>query len=165
MLHLTVGALSLIVNVPVEVRQVQAPTIVVQANRGLGVFPSLTIGGSLLDDFADAQIQEDAKLEARRAAFKKAQAEQEAKAESEAAAAEAKAAEKLAKVEKLKAEAAAKLEAKAVASAEARKARETASTSAPTSKKATTVTTVNARAERIAARKASGEEGPTLFGL
>ena len=53
---------------------------------------------------------------------------------------------------------------------QAKAAKEAAAGAAPASKKASTasygtVQKVDARAERIAARKAAGEDGPSLFGL
>mmetsp|Transcript_21946 Transcript_21946/g.54693 ORF Transcript_21946/g.54693 Transcript_21946/m.54693 type:complete len:159 (-) Transcript_21946:335-811(-) len=118
-------------------------------------FPSTSLASSLLDDFAETQKREEEILNAKRAALKKAREEQEARAAAEEAA-------------KLKAEEAKRAKAEAIlakkkALAEAKEAQ--LNEAAAANNDAAAVKKVNARAERIAARKAAGEEPPKLFGL
>mmetsp|Transcript_25086 Transcript_25086/g.58486 ORF Transcript_25086/g.58486 Transcript_25086/m.58486 type:complete len:138 (-) Transcript_25086:350-763(-) len=101
-------------------------------------------------------------------AFQKAQAEKQAKEQAEYEANLKRVEETKARAEEAKAIQAAKV----AAAAEARAAKDAAKGMAQASGKGDSsksekyaVQTVNARAERIAARKAAGEEAPTFFGI
>eukprot|EP00900_Chrysochromulina_parva_P023945 jgi/Chrpa1/6184/Chrysochromulina_OHIO_Genome00014714-RA len=150
------------------------PAVLSSSVAAFSIFPTTTLAAGLgdfagLDDFAAEQAAKEAAFQAKKDALKRAQQEQEEKAAAEYEKAQKTIAEreakKLAAIEDAKAKkaaaAAAAAEKKVVASGEKK------STGATSSDKKSkyAVQTVNKQAERIAAREASGEEKPSLFGL
>jgi len=193
MLALVAGSVALVVpTMPVApmVQQTVAATPVVADGAASYVFPSTftlaksqRISGSfsdLLDDEAEVQSARDAEIEAKKQVAKKRQEEEEAKKAAEYQAALKFQAEQQAKKEALQAANKAKKEAAELAKAEEAEKRAAKQTemaakgggappkaASPSSKpeKFAKVETVDKRAERVAARIAAGEEGPTFFGL
>lgn len=171
---LVVSALSLVLPsgtstmAVVQLAVSQRPSATLQSEQP-AVFPrsSMLVADSL-DDLAAEQQAKDAALAAKKRAFQKAQAEKQAKEQAEYEANLKRVEETKARAEEAKAIQAAKV----AAAAEARAAKDAAKGMAQASGKGDSsksekyaVQTVNARAERIAARKAAGEEAPTFFGI
>ena len=128
--------------------------------------------GAQLDKIAAVQMEQDAKIEARKAEIRVRQEEAEAKASAEYQAKVKQDAERKAKTEAAIAKQKAESAARAAAIAEERAAKEAAkgvpagksAAKSDTAKKFGTVEKVSSRAERIEARKAAGGEAPSLFG-
>lgn len=116
-----------------------------------------------LDDFATAQTARDDAIYLKKKAIAEQREKEEARAAAEAEKKLKVEAERLAKAEEAAAARAAAAEAKAAE----KKAAKTSGKAEVTQAKANkygTVQTVSKQAERIAARKASGEDAPKLFG-
>lgn len=122
-----------------------------------------------LEKIAAKQKAEDAKIDARKAEIRARQEAQEAKEAAEFEAKEKLAAERKAKSDAAAAALKAKNDAKKAALAEASAAKvapaaAATDTSSKKSSKYQQVEKVSSRSERIAARKAAGEEAPSFFG-
>merc|ERR1712087_1055658 len=145
---------------PSAIVHLAAPTHTSIESQKSFVFPrSALLVADALDDLAAEQQVKDAALAAKKRAYQKALEEKQAKEQADFEANQAK-------LEGAKAKQAAKTAAAAEARtakdlATAQKSRDASSKNA----KYAAVQTVNAKAERIAARKAAGDEAPALFGF
>jgi len=170
-------SMGLVINAPVQpalapvatmsLRQVQLPSAAPASVSA--IFPTSSVLSSLIDDEADAFKAKNEALRAKKEALKAKELAAEKKAEEDQAKAAAKEAARTAEREaaaaarKVKAEAEAKAKAEAKAAALA-SAPDEASKKAASAKYGSEVVKVDARAERIAARKAAGDDAPSLFG-
>merc|ERR1719343_1496659 len=131
----------------------------IESQRSYAFPRSALLVADALDDLAPEQQAKDAVIAAKKRAYQKAQEEKQAKEQADYEAKQAKLEAAKARVEEAKA----KQAAKAAAAAEARAAKDVAKAekdkdASSKSTKYATVQTINPRAERIAARKAAGEE-------